>query len=130
MVSPGSPLAGFKYSTTPDDNPKHVYADVLVAIDADRGLNNGQPSGLASWIDALDLKSGERVFHIGCGTGYYTALMAHCAMAHERDRMFTSTNESNAPMRALLDRAGWRPAGVVHYLDPGDPELIFVRLRG
>jgi len=76
VVNPGSPLAGFKYSTTPDANPKHVYADVLIAIDADRGLNNGQPSGLASWIDALDLKSGERVFHIGCGTGYYTAILA------------------------------------------------------
>jgi GNAT superfamily N-acetyltransferase len=62
------------------------------------------------------------------GTG--SALMAHCAAAHEADRMFTSTNESNAPMRALLAKAGWRPAGVVHYLDPGDPELIFVKLRG
>jgi GNAT superfamily N-acetyltransferase len=61
--------------------------------------------------------------------GAGSALMAHCAGVHDRDRMFTSTNESNAPMRALLARAGWRPAGVVHYLDPGDPELIFVKLR-
>ena len=62
--------------------------------------------------------------------GIGSALMAHCASAHDADRMFTSTNESNAPMRALLARAGWLPAGVVHYLDPGDPELIFVKLRG
>jgi GNAT superfamily N-acetyltransferase len=58
------------------------------------------------------------------------ALMDRCAAAHDGDRIFTSTNESNAPMRALLAKAGWRPAGVVHYLDPGDPELIFVKLRG
>lgn len=62
--------------------------------------------------------------------GAGSALMAHCAAIHDADRMFTSTNESNAPMRALLAKAGWRPAGVVHYLDPGDPELIFVKLRG
>jgi len=61
--------------------------------------------------------------------GAGSALMARCAAAHDRDRMFTSTNESNVPMRALLAKAGWRPAGVVHYLDPGDPELIFVKLR-
>jgi GNAT superfamily N-acetyltransferase len=61
--------------------------------------------------------------------GAGSALMAHCEQAHDADRIFTSTNESNAPMRALLAMAGWRPAGVVHYLDPGDPELMFVKLR-
>jgi protein-L-isoaspartate(D-aspartate) O-methyltransferase len=76
IVDPAPPPAGFKYTKTQDANPKHVYADVLVAIDASRGLNNGQPSGLASWIDALELRSGERVIHIGCGTGYYTAILA------------------------------------------------------
>ena len=50
---------------------------MLVAIDPARQLNNGQPSGLCRWIDALDLSEGETVVHAGCGTGYYTALMAH-----------------------------------------------------
>ena len=68
--------AGLRYSATPDADPKHVYADVLIAIDAGRGLNNGQPSGLSSWIDSLELRAGERVIHIGCGTGYYTAILA------------------------------------------------------
>jgi protein-L-isoaspartate(D-aspartate) O-methyltransferase len=67
---------GLRYITTPDANPAHVYADVLIAIDASRGLNNGQPSGLSSWIDSLELQAGERVIHIGCGTGYYTAILA------------------------------------------------------
>jgi protein-L-isoaspartate(D-aspartate) O-methyltransferase len=30
----------------------------------------------ARWIDALDLKGGARVYHLGCGVGYYTAVMA------------------------------------------------------
>jgi protein-L-isoaspartate(D-aspartate) O-methyltransferase len=33
---------------------------------------------VAMVIDRLTLKPGERVVHVGCGTGYYTAVMAHC----------------------------------------------------
>jgi protein-L-isoaspartate(D-aspartate) O-methyltransferase len=64
------------YRTTPDANPKHLYQNVLVAIDASRNLNNGLPSGIAFWLDALDLHAGERVLHVGCGVGYYTAIIA------------------------------------------------------
>lgn len=71
--------AGFgkrPYRTTEDADPRHLYHNVLVAIDAERRLNNGEPSSLALWFDALDLKAGERVVHIGCGVGYYTAILA------------------------------------------------------
>jgi protein-L-isoaspartate(D-aspartate) O-methyltransferase len=64
------------YWTTPDADPRHLYHDVLVAIDEQRLLNNGQPSFLASLIEALDLTAGEHVVHVGCGTGYYTAILA------------------------------------------------------
>src|SRR5262245_58703920 len=57
-------------------NLDQLYRDVAVAIDAGRGLNNGQPSGLATWLHLLDLQPGERVLHVGCGLGYYTAVMA------------------------------------------------------
>lgn len=43
------------------------------------------------------------------------------------DRLFTSTNESNAPMRALLAKRGWVPSGRIDNLDEGDPELVFVK---
>ena len=62
---------------TQDDNPIHLYHDVLVAIDPARQLNNGLPSALAKWFDALELREGEHVVHIGCGTGYYSAILAH-----------------------------------------------------
>ena len=55
---------------------QHLYHNVPVALDVARGINNGQPSALALWIDALNLKAGDRVFHLGCGAGYYTAIMA------------------------------------------------------
>lgn len=58
-------------------DPKHLYChDAIVAIDFNRGLNNGQPSALASWIHCLELQEGDRVLHVGCGIGYYTAIMA------------------------------------------------------
>ena len=72
MASMG--LTGEAYLTT--DNPRDLYHNVLVALDPDRHLNNGQPSALARWIDALELRPGDRVYHLGCGVGYYTAIMA------------------------------------------------------
>ncbi|MGH9761251.1 MAG: protein-L-isoaspartate O-methyltransferase family protein, partial [Blastocatellia bacterium] len=72
----GITATGGSYHDTEDDDPKRLYHNILLAIDAERGLNNGQPSALAVWIDALDLKSGETVAHLGCGVGYYTAIMA------------------------------------------------------
>lgn len=64
------------YWPTEDADPKHIYHNVLVAIDPARRLNNGEPSFLARLCDALDLKHGDRVLHIGCGTGYYSAILA------------------------------------------------------
>jgi protein-L-isoaspartate(D-aspartate) O-methyltransferase len=68
---------GFEgYWTTKDADPKQLYHNILVAIDPSRLLNNGHPSFLASLIDRLDVKPGDHVVHVGCGTGYYTAIMA------------------------------------------------------
>ena len=64
------------YWTTPDADPKHLYHDVLVAIDEMRLLNNGQPSFLAFLIEALELQEGDHAVHVGCGTGYFTAILA------------------------------------------------------
>jgi protein-L-isoaspartate(D-aspartate) O-methyltransferase len=61
---------------TPDADPKHVCHNVSVAIDPARRLFNGSPNVVATAIDALALQPGGRVLHIGCGLGYYTALIA------------------------------------------------------
>jgi protein-L-isoaspartate(D-aspartate) O-methyltransferase len=68
-----------EYWTTEDADPRHVYHDVLVALDEARGINNGQPSLWAYVFDRLDVKAGEEVIHLGCGTGYYSAIMAELA---------------------------------------------------
>jgi mannose-6-phosphate isomerase-like protein (cupin superfamily)/GNAT superfamily N-acetyltransferase len=40
---------------------------------------------------------------------------------------FTSTNESNRHMQYVLEKLGYERSGVIHNLDPGDPELIYVK---
>lgn len=86
---------------TPDADPARVYHNIAVAIDPDRQLFNGQPSTLGSWIDALAIAPGARVLHVGCGLGYYTAIMAHCAgrtgrvVALEADETLASAARDN-----------------------------------
>jgi protein-L-isoaspartate(D-aspartate) O-methyltransferase len=64
------------YALTPDADPAWLYADILIGIQPERGLNNGQPSLHAALISASDPKPGEHIVHIGAGVGYYTAIMA------------------------------------------------------
>jgi protein-L-isoaspartate(D-aspartate) O-methyltransferase len=64
------------YRTTPDADPRHVYHNVLVALDETRRINNGSPSLWAFALDHLDVAAGEAVLHLGCGTGYYSAILA------------------------------------------------------
>jgi protein-L-isoaspartate(D-aspartate) O-methyltransferase len=71
-----SPMDMADYWTTADADPRAVYHDVLIALDEVRGINNGQPSLWAFLLDHLDILAGERVLHLGCGTGYYTAVVA------------------------------------------------------
>lgn len=40
-------------------------------------------------------------------------------------RVFTSTNRSNSPMRALLDGDGWNLSGELRGLDEDDPEIVY-----
>jgi protein-L-isoaspartate(D-aspartate) O-methyltransferase len=71
-----SALGAVKMSYTPVDDPRDLYHNVVVVLDKAGDINNGQPSALARWIDAMDLKAGARAYHLGCGVGYYTAIMA------------------------------------------------------
>src|SRR5688572_12237126 len=45
------PASVATYELTPDDDPVRVYEDTVIAIDAARQLNNGQPSFLAWCLD-------------------------------------------------------------------------------
>ena len=116
------------YELTEDADPRHVYHDVLIAIDASRKLNNGHPSSLAGWLDELALAAGETVLHIGCGTGYYTAIMAETVGA--TGRVTALEIDAELAERARVNLADYRNVTVITAngtsYDPGESNAIFV----
>lgn len=67
------------YAETPSDDPVFLYADVVVALLPERMLNNGEPSFHARCLEAVAIRPGDTVIHVGAGTGYFSALMAELA---------------------------------------------------
>jgi protein-L-isoaspartate(D-aspartate) O-methyltransferase len=118
----------WQYRDTPDDNPAHIYRDVLVALDASRHLNNGLPSALARWLDSLDLQEGEEVMHAGCGTGYYTAIVAHVVGPGGKVIAIEFDPDLAARARANLNRYHHVQvvAGSAATYDPGKVDAIFI----
>ena len=100
------------YQTTPDADARHLYRDVLVAIDAARLVNNGMPSVVAVLIDALGPREGERGVHVGCGTGYYTAILAE--IVGPSGRITALEIDENLAARARQNLAGLRYVEVLH----------------
>ena len=116
------------YAKTGDSNPRHLSHNVLVAIDPRRRLNNGLPSFLASLIDQLDLKPGETVCHVGCGTGYYSAIMAE--MVGKRGRVIAVEADQALARRSRQNLKRYPQAEVVaadgFAHDPGKVDAILV----
>ncbi len=95
-------------------------------------FRDGRPAGYEAltrgffrspFVEMLMVAEGERRLGVGSALLGYLGGLVPAA-----EKLWTSTNTSNAPMRALLARAGFVPAGRVDHLDEGDPELVFVRL--
>src|SRR5262245_19028333 len=108
-------------------DPDQLYRDVAVAIDSGRGLNNGQPSGLATWLHLLELQRGDRVLHVGCGLGYYTAVIATAVtpgevIGVEIDAALASQARANL---TRVDHVTIVVANGVEY-DPGPVDVILV----
>ncbi len=59
----------------------------------------------------------------GVGSSILKQIESACRTA----KLFTSTNLSNLPMQALLIHEGFHLCGTVHGLDPGDPELFYLK---
>lgn len=119
--------AASPYRTTADADPRHVYHDVVVAIDPARLLNNGQPSALARWIEAAAVGAGDRVLHVGCGVGYYTAILAE--LVGPAGRVLAYEVDPDLAARARDNLAAWPQAEVVEgdaSAPPGAFAAIFI----
>ena len=90
------------YIDTPSADPVYIYQNVLVALDAGKGINNGEPLLHARWIGAVAPGPGETVTHIGAGTGFYTAILSMLVRPGGRVIGFeVEADLANAAMRNL-----------------------------
>lgn len=123
-----TPGARPRYRTTTDADPRHLCHNVVVAIDASRALNNGQPGALATWIGGLAVERGDHVYHVGCGVGYYTAILAHLAGSGGHVTGVEIDGELAARAAANLASVPWvevlEADAAVH--DPGPVDIVFV----
>lgn len=62
--------------------------------------------------------------------GLGSALLRHLEDQCRTAKLFTSTNQSNHAMRALLAKLNYKPSGVIENLDEGDPELVYFKRLG
>ena len=98
-------VSGGGFGAARENDIARLYDDVLVAIDAGRGINNGQPSLHAMSIETLALKEGETVVQIGAGGGYYTAILAH--LVGPAGKVFAYEIEPDIAERARTNLAGF-----------------------
>jgi protein-L-isoaspartate(D-aspartate) O-methyltransferase len=117
FVGPGpwrirSPMNMDEYWSTADADPRHVYHDVLIALDEMRGINNGQPSLWARIFDHLDIQRGEKVLHLGCGTGYYTAIAAE--LVGRAGWVKAVEIDATLAQVARIALASWRQVTFIH----------------
>lgn len=123
-----APSTESPYRTSIDADPRRLYHNILIAIDPDRQLNNGQPSANLSWIDSLDPRPGDRVLHVGAGVGYYTAVIAEAVGS--TGSVLALEHDAGLAARAAANLAPWPQVSVVHAdgstFDPGPFDVGYV----
>ncbi len=102
---------GRGYVLSPNADPVYVYADILVAIDRQRELNNGQPSFHALLMSRMAPAAGDHVVHVGSGTGYYSAILAHAV--GETGRVTAIEYDARLARLAAENLAPWPQVSVV-----------------
>ena len=98
--------------TTENEDPRHVYHNVLIALDEAKGVNNGQPSLWALFLDQLGVRAGDHLLHLGCGTGYYTAILAE--VVGPQGRITAIEIDKAIAERARIALAPWPLVNVLH----------------
>jgi protein-L-isoaspartate(D-aspartate) O-methyltransferase len=85
------------------DDPAIAYQDVGMGLTKD--VPTGLPSLHARCIAACAVKPGERVIHVGAGTGYYTAILAE--LVGERGPVLAFELDRGLAQRAQKNLSPW-----------------------
>jgi protein-L-isoaspartate(D-aspartate) O-methyltransferase len=115
-------------SFTESADPSDVYQDALIVLDAAKRLNNGQPSLWAFHLSLLDVHPGDHVLHLGCGTGYYSAILAE--LVGPSGRIVAIEIDQALADRARIALEPWPQVAVFHadgargLFDPTDAIVV------
>ena len=110
------------YVDTPADDLTFIYQDVIVALDPERQINNGEPQLHARCLSALRIRGGETAIHVGSGTGYYTAILAH--LVGPAGTVHAYEIEPDLARKAETNLAPWPRISVRHNPPPTAPFRI------
>jgi len=100
------------FFTTDNADPGHIYQNVLIALDETKSINNGQPSMWARFFDQLGVEPGNHILHLGCGTGYYTAILAE--LAGPQGKVTAIEIDSSLAERARIALTPWPQVTVLN----------------
>jgi protein-L-isoaspartate(D-aspartate) O-methyltransferase len=98
------------YVQTPTDDPIHLYQNLLFALRDEKGINNGEPCLHGQMLGALHPRKGDTVLHVGCGTGYYTAILAQ--LVGPSGKVIGYEVDAELAARATDNLAPWRNVAV------------------
>ena len=114
FVGPGpwKVFASGSFIETPTADPAFLYQDILVALAPERRINNGEPSLHAISLAALNVIEGEKIVHIGAGTGYYTAILAE--LTGKSGTVLAYEIEQDLAQRAATNLSSWTNVSVIH----------------
>jgi len=97
---------------TESADARQVYRDSLIVLDEAKHLNNGQPSLWAKYLSELEIRPGGSVLHLGCGTGYYSAILAE--LTGPQGKVTAIEIDSGLAARARVALEPWPNVTVVH----------------
>jgi len=133
FVGPGPWMiqtSGTEYFTESAD-PCNVYRDALIVLDPAKRLNNGQPSLWAFHLSLLNVRPGDHILHLGCGTGYYSAILAE--LTGPQGKVVAVEIDEALAARARIALEPWPQVTVVHAngaQGPFDPADVIVVSAG
>ena len=120
LGAPPWPLLCGGFTRQWSDDPQELYQDVLVGLDVELGINNGQPSLHARCLAACNPQPSETALHVGAGTGYYSAILARLVGSH--GRVLAYEIEAHLAERAAANLASL-PQASVHATSGAEPPL-------
>ena len=101
-----------EFRITEHTDPRRVYRDALIVLDEAKHLNNGQPSLWAYHFNLLGVHPGDCILHLGCGTGYYTAILAE--LTGPQGTITAIELDQGLAERARVALEPWPQATVIH----------------